>query len=340
MNLAPATIVDQLIDIHTQSVAALRDALKSYINDGAAPDGSQRVRGDWAYPELRLEFSGERRALRPIRAFARLNRPGSYTTTVTRPAMFRAYLEEQLGLLMADYDVVVSVGRSEVEIPYPYVLDGAADLNLEGVAASELARHFPTTELQQIGDELADGLWDESRADERPLALFDGPRTDFSLARLKHYTGTAPEDFQHYILLTNYHRYVDEFVRWACRQLGNGYDRLACPGGLDITADDPDATRAADDFAWRKNQMPAWHLIGPNGTGITLVNIGVGPLHERIVISPLKVFCRHQTIRNRKAIVWVEEIDVSRPVCRNNGQAAQHGLGNGQAEALGAMQRY
>ena len=102
MNLAPATIVDQLIDIHTQSVAALRDALKSYINDGAAPDGSQRVRGDWAYPELRLEFSGERRALRPIRAFARLNRPGSYTTTVTRPAMFRAYLEEQLGLLMAD----------------------------------------------------------------------------------------------------------------------------------------------------------------------------------------------------------------------------------------------
>jgi AMP nucleosidase len=289
MNLAPATIVDQLIDIHTQSVAALRDALKSYINDGAAPDGSQRVRGDWAYPELRLEFSGERRALRPIRAFARLNRPGSYTTTVTRPAMFRAYLEEQLGLLMADYDVVVSVGRSEVEIPYPYVLDGAADLNLEGVAAAELARHFPTTELQQIGDELADGLWDESRADERPLALFDGPRTDFSLARLKHYTGTAPEDFQHYILLTNYHRYVDEFVRWACRQLGNGYDRLACPGGLDITADDPDADRAAADFAWRKNQMPAWHLIGPNGTGITLVNIGVGPANAKTICDHLAV---------------------------------------------------
>jgi AMP nucleosidase len=289
MNLAPATIVDQLIDIHTQSVAALRDALKSYINDGAAPDGSQRVRGDWAYPELRLEFSGERRALRPIRAFARLNRPGSYTTTVTRPAMFRAYLEEQLGLLMADYDVVVSVGRSEVEIPYPYVLDGAADLNLEGVAASELARHFPTTELQQIGDELADGLWDESRVEARPLALFDGPRTDFSLARLKHYTGTAPEDFQHYILLTNYHRYVDEFVRWACRQLGNGYDRLACPGGLDITADDPDADRAAADFAWRKNQMPAWHLIGPNGTGITLVNIGVGPANAKTICDHLAV---------------------------------------------------
>jgi AMP nucleosidase len=293
MNLAPATIVDQLIDIHSQSVAALREALKSYINDGVAPDGSQRVRGDWAYPELRLEFSGERRALRPIRAFARLNRPGSYASTITRPAMFRAYLEEQLGLLMADYDVAISVGRSEIEIPYPYVLDGAADLNLEGVAAAELARHFPTTELQQIGDELSDGLWNEALAESLPLALFDGPRTDFSLARLKHYTGTAPEDFQHYILLTNYHRYVDEFVRWACRQLGpegnGGYDRLACPGGLDITADDPDATRAADDFAWRKNQMPAWHLIGPGGTGVTLVNIGVGPANAKTICDHLAV---------------------------------------------------
>ncbi|WP_156256092.1 AMP nucleosidase [Sandarakinorhabdus oryzae] len=293
MNLAPATIVDQLIDIHTQSVAALRDALKSFINDGVAPDGSSRVRGDWAYPELRLEFSGERRALRPIRAFARLNRPGSYATTITRPAMYRAYLEEQLGLLMADYDVAVTVGRSEVEIPYPYVLDGATELKLETVAAAELARHFPTTELQQIGDELADGLWDDARAETRPLALFDGPRTDFSLARLKHYTGTAPEDFQHYILLTNYHRYVDEFVRWACRQLGpegrGGYKRLACPGGLDITAANPDADMAAADFAWRKNQMPAWHLVAPGGKGITLVNIGVGPANAKTICDHLAV---------------------------------------------------
>ena len=58
MNLAPATVVDQLIEIHSQSVTALREALKSYINDGVAPDGSSRVRGDWAYPELRLEFLG------------------------------------------------------------------------------------------------------------------------------------------------------------------------------------------------------------------------------------------------------------------------------------------
>ena len=57
------------------------------------------------------------------------------------------------------------------------------------------------------------------RAMPRPLALFDGPRTDFSLARLRHYTGTDPDHFQHFILFTNYVRYVDEFVRFAIDEL-------------------------------------------------------------------------------------------------------------------------
>ncbi|WP_310497414.1 AMP nucleosidase [Sandarakinorhabdus sp.] len=283
-------IVDQLVTIHAQATASLRAALKAYIDDGTEPDPNVRVSGDWAYPELRLQYDGIASTDRPIRAFARLTRQGSYASTITRPALYRAYLIEQLELLMADYEVTVSVGRSSVEIPYPYVLDGAAELRLDNVAATDLARLFPTTELSVIGDELADGLWDDGLANERPLALFDGPRTDFSLARLKHYTGTEPADFQHYILLTNYHRYVDEFVRWACTKLGtDGYDRLACPGGLDIFADDPAADKAAADFAWRKNQMPAWHLIGPNRTGITLVNIGVGPANAKTICDHLAV---------------------------------------------------
>ena len=285
-----AVLVDQLAAIHAESTAALSTALKAYLDDGTTPDPAARVRGDWAYPELRLTFAGSAGTRRPVRAFARLSRPGSYATTITRPEMFRAFLVEQLELLMADYDISLETGRSQIEIPYPYVLDGAADLKLDAAAASELARWFPTTELAQIGDELADGLWDESLSDVRPLALFDGPRTDFSLARLKHYTGTSPEDFQHYILLTNYHRYVDEFVRWGCAQLGrNGYERLACPGGLDIFADDPSVERAAADVAWRKHQMPAWHLAAPGRAGITLVNIGVGPANAKTICDHLAV---------------------------------------------------
>src|SRR3546814_2225397 len=81
------------------------------------------------------------------------------------------------------------------------------------VTPLDLARHFPTTELADIGDELADGLFGLDPTAPQPLALFDALRTDFSLARLRHYTGTAPEHFQRYILFTNYHRYVDEIGR-------------------------------------------------------------------------------------------------------------------------------
>ena len=77
-----------------------------------------------------------------------------------------------------------------------------------------------------------------------PLSLFDGLRTDFSLARLAHYTGTAPEHFQRYILFTNYHRYVDEFVDWAGEQLGqDGYTALAGAGGLMLDARDRERAR-------------------------------------------------------------------------------------------------
>jgi AMP nucleosidase len=82
------------------------------------------------------------------------------------------------------------------------------------VGAAELGRWFPTTELAHIGDEIADGSWDHGLGLPRPLALFDGPRVDFSLARLRHYTGTPADDIQRYVLFTNYIRYVDEFVRF------------------------------------------------------------------------------------------------------------------------------
>ncbi len=289
MTVSPAALVDQISAIHAAATAALRDALRAYLDHGTIPEAAARMQGDWAYPELRLYFAGGG-APRPVRAFARLNRPGHYATTITRPELYRDYLIEQLALLQADYDVKIEVGRSTVEIPYPFVLDGAVDLRLDSAAAVDLARHFPTTELAQIGDELADGLWDASLSDIQPLALFDAPRTDFSLARLKHYTGTAPEDFQQYILLTNYHRYVDEFVRWACARLGrDGYGDLACPGGLMVTSEDPSPDHAADDVAWRKYQMPAWHLKAPGGAGITLVNIGVGPANAKTICDHLAV---------------------------------------------------
>src|SRR3546814_6302753 len=91
----------------------------------------------------------------------------------------------------------------------------------------------------------------------RPLALFDGLRTDFSLARLQHYTGTPPEHVQRFVLFTNYHRYVDEFVAWACGELEKGgrYHALSGAGGVYVTPGTADSAKMIADSAWCKHQI-------------------------------------------------------------------------------------
>jgi len=283
---SPATIIAELSRLHDEAVAALRADIDAYVAHGAIPD--PRRRALWCYPELRIHYGGEETRPDPIRAFGRLGASGTYACTITRPALFADYLTEQLDLLCGDYSVRVEVARSTQEIPFAYVLDGQANLAETGPA--ELARHFPSTDLAHIGDELADGLFVLQPDAPKPLALFDGLRTDFSLARLAHYTGTVPEHFQRFILFTNYHRYVDEFVRWAGRQLGeNGYTALAGAGGLYLEQPVEDAALLLSDTAWRRHQMPAYHLIGPGRDGISLVNIGVGPSNAKTICDHLAV---------------------------------------------------
>ena len=287
-----ARLVDELAEIHERSVENLRTGLKRFLEGGPPPGAEERAAGLFAYPELVLDWGADDGVPRLSRAFARLNTPGRYAVTITHPNWFRRYLTEQISLLLRDYDATLSVRRSSVEIPFPYVLDGAKDLVLDATAAKELARHFPTTDLKHIGDELPDGLWMQDPEEPRPLALFDGPRTDFSLARLKHYTGAPAHHTQNHILFTNYHRYVDEFVRWACAELvkpDSRYTHLSCSGGalLDAASATPEA--AQGDGSWRKHQMPAWHLITHDGKGITLINIGVGPANAKTICDHLAV---------------------------------------------------
>jgi AMP nucleosidase len=205
--------------------------------------------------------------------------------------MFADYLADQLELLDEEYEVSMSVAPSKQEIPFPYVLEAGGNLALADVSATDLSRWFPATELADIGDELADGLLLGAFEETRPLALFDALRTDFSLARLRHYTGTPAEHVQRFILFTNYNRYVDEFVSWAAEQLGkdNRYTGLSAPGHVTVTADTPDLQAALADSAWRKHQMPAWHLMAPDRSGISLINIGVGPSNAKNITDHLAV---------------------------------------------------
>ena len=284
-------LVERLDSIYRESVARLRAALTHYIRTGERPDPAVRSQGGFAYPEIRLSYDGGRDPGPLGRSFGRLQEAGDYAVAVTQPQLFAPYLAQQIDLLIEDYGVEVGVGLSATEIPYNYVLDAGDDLDLTGASPVELSRIFPSTELSRIGDELPDGLWLQEGTAARPLALFDAPRVDFSLARLRHYTGTPPGHVQDYILFTNYHRYVDEFVHWAIDQLDgdNRYTMLSGAGGVEIRRGDPDPKAAIADSAWRKHQMPAYHLVAPDRSGITLVNIGVGPSNAKTITDHLAV---------------------------------------------------
>jgi AMP nucleosidase len=285
-----AGIVDRLETEYRQSVESLRTALKTFLAGGGPPDRVARRGGAYVYPELRLTWPPGGAYPRISRAYARIPAPGRYAVTVTRPELYRDYLIEQLSLLQQDFEIQLEVGRSNQEIPFPYVLD-AADLAMADVSSVEIARHFPTTELAFIGDEIADGGWIGLNDEPRPLALFDGLRTDFSLARLSHYSGTPAEHCQQFILFTNYHRYVDEFVSWGCEQLkaGGPYTALSAAGHVYVTADTENPEAAVAAGTWRKHQMPAYHLMAPGRMGITLVNIGVGPSNAKTICDHLAV---------------------------------------------------
>jgi len=287
---SPEHAVAELCRIYDAAVARLRADISAYAREGVLPPPERRRDGSYCYPELRVHYAGEEHPAELIHAFGRLTAFGTYACTVTRPALYADYLAEQLRLIQASYEVRIEVAPSTQEMPFPYVLDGAYGAGLGAVAPQELARWFPTTELAMIGDELADGYELDAGSKTLPLSLFDGLRTDFSLARLAHYTGTAPEHFQRYVLFTNYHRYVDEFVLWAGRQLGNGrYSSLAGAGGLLVERKVEDARGLIADTTWRRHQMPAYHLCALDRTGITLVNIGVGPSNAKTITDHLAV---------------------------------------------------
>ncbi|WOE76553.1 AMP nucleosidase [Alterisphingorhabdus coralli] len=284
------TVIDQLRAHYDAAIGALQSAILAYCEDKTTPDPAMRTNGAFTYPKLTIRYSGDERSAKPSLSFGRLETPGIYSGTVTRPEIFADYLREQLQILAEQYDIEMEVSTSNQEIPFPYVLDGIEGLDLGEITPQELSRYFPTTELADIGDEIADGNIHSTEDGAAPLSLFDGLRTDFSLARLKHYTGTPAEHTQRFILFTNYHRYVDEFVSWACKQVGQGrYTALSGAGGLYIDEPTDDHTQLIADSAWRRIQMPAYHLMAPDGSGITLVNIGVGPSNAKTITDHLAV---------------------------------------------------
>ena len=284
-----AQAVSRLRMIFEGHTAFLRDSFQRFIA-GEIPHG--RVRA--CYPEVRVVTDTHGRVDSRL-AYGFVSGPGVHATTVTRPDLFEGYLTEQIDLLMRNHEVPVEVGVSELPIPLHFAFyDGA---HVEGSAQSlarPLADVFDLPDLSVLDDAIVNGTHEVRPGMPRPLAPFTAPRVDYSLHRLQHYTATAAEHFQNYVILTNYQFYMDEFCRLAAGLLtdpDSGYIRFVEPGNVVTRAGE--ATSCGGERPARLPQMPAYHLVRPNGGGITMINIGVGPSNAKTITDHVAVLRPH-----------------------------------------------
>ncbi len=281
--------VDRLIEIFETNTDFLRSAFQDLI-DGKPREG--RVRA--YYPEVRIVTESHVR-LDSRLAYGFVSGPGVHSTTVTRPDLFRHYLKTQISLLMKNHEVPVMIGASQMPIPLHFAFyDGA---HVEGGAAAAaverpLADIFDLPDLSVMDDAIANGTYEPNGT--MPLASFTGPRVDYSLHRLQHYTATAAGHFQNYVLFTNYQFYIDEFCRMSHDLLADpdsGYEAFVEPGNLVTRAGDIEPVSGSAPA--KLPQMPAYHLKRKGHGGITMINIGVGPSNAKTITDHVAVLRPH-----------------------------------------------
>ena len=305
--IAPSRFTDPFLalakarEIYNASVAHLRDAMQRFVAGETLPS---HVRGCYPFVRVQTDTVSRQSSADTARlSFGFVAGPGRFETTLTRPDLYADYYLEQFRLLLENHQVELEIGTSTQPIPVHFSF--AEHDHIEGslsTARRQLMRDvFDLPDLAAMDDGIANGTFQPRAGDALPLSLFTAPRVDYSLQRLRHYTGTAPEHFQNFVLFTNYQFYIDEFVRMGHEAMDNpGVDYVAFiePGNM-VTRRTGSPSQPGDGLGKappRLPQMPAYHLIRGDRGGITMVNIGVGPANAKTITDHIAVLRPHAWI--------------------------------------------
>jgi AMP nucleosidase len=302
----PAAALEQVRAIYNASINHLRDCLQRFV---AGEDLGAHVRA--CYPYVRVHTDTVARADSRL-SYGFVAGPGTYETTVTRPDLFGNYYLQQFRLLLKNHGysqkVQLEVGTSTQPIPVHFSF--AEHDHIEGSMSAErrlaLRDMFDLPDLGAMDDGIANGTYEAAAGEPQPLSLFTAPRVDYSLQRLRHYTGTAPEHCQNFVLFTNYQFYIDEFIRLGHEIMSrvpdpnapadeDHYIAFVEPGNV-ITRRVGESVQPGDDLGApppRMPQMPGYHLVRADGSGITMVNIGVGPANAKTITDHIAVLRPH-----------------------------------------------
>lgn len=277
--------VRRLRELYDISVSFLTKTFAENVA-GARPENRFRA----FYPEIRIRTTTFAQTDSRL-SFGHVAGPGIYSTTVTRPDLFEGYLIQQIGLLIENHSEPVVIGISQTPMPVHFAVSGEVSVPQEGALQYTLRDVFDVPDLATTNDDIVNGVDFHHEDGSSPLAPFTAQRIDYSLARLQHYTATKAEHFQNHVLFTNYQFYVEEFEGYARKMLADpdsGYTAFVSTGNQIIT--DPKARLSLPE---KMPQMPTYHLCRKDGSGITLVNIGVGPSNAKTATDHIAVLRPH-----------------------------------------------
>ena len=298
----PASALARVREIYDSSIAHLRSAMQRFVAGESLP-GHVRA----CYPFVRVQTDTVSRLNSGANArlsYGFVAGPGRFETTLSRPDLYAGYYLEQFTLLLENHGVELEVGTSSQSIPVHFSF--AENDHIEGNLSAErrqLMRDvFDLPDLTAMDDGIANGTYMPRPGEAQPLSLFTAPRVDYSLHRLRHYTGTAPEHFQNFVLFTNYQFYIDEFVRLgheAMADPASEYIAFIEPGNVVTHKLGSDSNYSGDDLGKvppRLPQMPAYHLVRADRSGISMVNIGIGPANAKTITDHIAVLRPHAWI--------------------------------------------
>ncbi|MBB3657322.1 AMP nucleosidase [Rhizobium sp. BK650] len=286
----PAKAVEALTALYERNTSFL---IESFTKLAQGAPVTSRYRA--FYPQVSIETTSFGHVDSRL-SYGHVTAPGVYTTTVTRPKLFKHYLKEQLSLLMKSHNVPVIVSESPTPIPLHFAFGEGAHVEASAAAFVDIPLRdlFDTPDLNTTDDEIANGEYLPPPGEPSPLAPFTAQRIDYSLARLSHYTATGAEHFQNFVLFTNYQFYIDEFCAWARKLMadgGEGYTAFVEPGNIVTLAGS--SVPETDAVLTRLPQMPAYHLKKKGHAGITMINIGVGPSNAKTITDHVAVLRPH-----------------------------------------------
>lgn len=205
-----------------------------------------------------------------------------YCSSMGRPDLFETYYLEECKAIEAaqtrNKEAKFCVSKSNNPIPLALVDEDLA----YGLTEEQMA-------FRKINILSIEAVEEVNGQKMKPLNWFHPTRTDYSINRLKHYTGVSAEYLQDYIIFVNYQKYLPYFIEYAKCAIANGlFEDLIGPGDTSLIKNKMQIHESWNDSITLP-QMPAYNLIGPNRQGISLVNIGVGASNAKTMADHLSV---------------------------------------------------